>query len=152
MHALKSCRRFHNLNTLERMHVARVYGFCENCLAHTHSQGTCFTKTSCWYCGKAHHSLIHTHSWLEQTTTSQPKMTSSGIRRSRSASPSSSNRGLRLLNSTSTPTSLSAILNRNNDTLLPTILARAKFTRHDVYCTQQLEWVMYLKNNWINWV
>lgn len=57
-HALKYCWRFRNMNTTQRMEAVKKYGYCPNCLAHSHSQGSCFTTTGCGYCQKRHHSLF----------------------------------------------------------------------------------------------
>lgn len=120
-HALKYCWRFRNMNTTQRMEAVKKYGYCPNCLAHSHSQGSCFTTTGCGYCQKRHHSLLHTHArlqtskWSWQSSTQKsPKCTTQKPRTS--AQP------------TVLPnlTSLTAILQQNAATLLPTALVKIK--------------------------
>ncbi|XP_058980091.1 uncharacterized protein LOC131803094 [Musca domestica] len=148
-HALKSCSRFHDLNTLDRMRVVKKYGYCMNCLAHTHSQGTCFTKTGCRYCGKAHHSLLHTHSRLRKASSREAERRVTDDRHIRQATNSTSSQAVQSLSGSSTsgrdsriapitPTtaSLTSLLNHNMVTLLPTILVRVenKGKNHQARC------------------
>lgn len=134
VHALKSCWRFRNMNTTERREVVKKYGYCINCLAHSHSQGSCFTRTGCGYCHRQHHSLLHTQSRLYQSTaitsrsrSEQPKPSITQSTRNESTSDthgSSNNLTTLKSNATSSTTSLTAILKQNVATLLPTALVK----------------------------
>ncbi|XP_075150778.1 uncharacterized protein LOC142224886 [Haematobia irritans] len=128
VHALKYCWRFRNMNISERMKVVKKYGYCSNCLAHSHSQGTCFTKLGCGYCHQRHHSLLHMHERLRSAPTQRNRdHLSSTNQQSRKASTKSSersrsNKPMPLTKTTPSSTSLSAILRQNAITLLPTAL------------------------------
>lgn len=131
VHSLKSCRRFRDMNTLERREAVKKYGYCSNCLAHSHSQGTCFTRTGCGYCHGRHHSLLHVHSRLQESSSiktqnaSERPTTSAAARSSKkSAAPvtNSSRTATSTSGSTTNIKSLTAILQQNVSTLLPTAL------------------------------
>lgn len=149
MHPLKRCYRFLNMNTTERGDAVRKYGYCSNCLAHSHSQGSCFTKTGCRYCNRQHHSLLHIHPRLQQ---SSPKICSTSLKHSTSRectfSSTSNQRSTSKANSkgehfsatntsaSSSVTSLTAILKQNAVSLLPTALVKisAKDGKHYARC------------------
>lgn len=64
--SVKKCRRFLNMNITSRKEAVRRFGYCANCLAHYHSQNTCFTKTRCTCCHKDHDSFLHLHPRLQE--------------------------------------------------------------------------------------
>lgn len=116
------CRKFLKLNVSDRIRTVRTHKYCVNCLAHDHSQGTCFTKHGCRTCSKSHHTLLHIHPRL--TTRSAPTRS-----RSRSPSPPTTSkniasRKLKPSDKISNPTSLTAILRQNSVILLPTVLVK----------------------------
>lgn len=128
-HPLRICRKFLNMNTTERKEVVKKYGYCSNCLAHSHSQGSCFTKTGCKYCQKKHHSLLHMHPRLSPTSSRVPSSRYSSKRTSsRSAKwPNSAQQHLHApLPETATTniTSLAALFKQNTVTLLPTAIVK----------------------------
>lgn len=145
-HALKSCWRFRNMNTMERRDVVKKYGYCSNCLAHSHSQGSCFTTTGCGYCHGRHHSLLHIHSRLQQQSKgSKTKATktetaaTSSVRQSTKKIPKSATKGCRSTQKsepTVSATSLTAILHQNIATLLPTAMVKidGKGGKHNARC------------------
>ncbi|XP_073812999.1 uncharacterized protein [Musca autumnalis] len=127
-HGLKHCSRFRNANTIERLGIVKRFGYCNNCLAHSHSQGSCFTTTGCGYCGEKHHSLLHSHVRLKQglaegrnktKAPSEPGMSTS----QNGKSPPKSRPDFR---PQTTTTSLTAILKQNVATLLPTAVVKIK--------------------------
>ncbi|XP_059216530.1 uncharacterized protein LOC131997831 [Stomoxys calcitrans] len=121
-HALRKCRRFLGLNITQRRDIVKKYGYCENCLAHSHSDGACFTKTGCRICHKNHHTLLHAHPRIQarkplpDTPTTKPstsKMACDTQAKGTSQSSTSTNE-----------TSLTSILKQDAITLLPTIIAK----------------------------
>ncbi|GBP08763.1 hypothetical protein EVAR_100642_1 [Eumeta japonica] len=119
-HGLKKCKRFLKMSMKERIEAVRKHNYCSNCLAHTHSHGTCFTKHGCKHCKKFHHTLLHVN----------PRLLSnfdlaSVSSRSSSPEPTTSVRSdqLQSVNS-SNPVSLSAVIRQNTIFLLPTVLAK----------------------------
>lgn len=116
-HSLKRCYRFLEMNVCKRQEVVRTYGYCKNCLAHTHSQGSCFTKTGCRNCHKHHHTLLHTHARLDKPVQSTAHTTTSDSKKQEKVSKTQP-----ISTSTSENTSLCAILKQNSVTLLPTVL------------------------------
>lgn len=140
IHPLKYCWRFRNMNITERMAVIKKYGYCSNCLAHSHSQGTCFTKTGCGYCHKRHHSLLHMHPKLQESSKRNSQQASNSTSTSPNKRPTTSRQSDFLSSSkacsaTST-TSLTAILQQNVATLLPTalVMIEAKDGKHYARC------------------
>lgn len=127
-HPLRICYRFLNMNTSDRQNVVAKYGYCKNCLAHSHSQGTCFTKTGCNYCKKNHHSLLHAHPRLNQPSIKTSTSTNSSEPPSQQPSTSKaakSNQHLPTAKPLSTSTTtLSSLLQRNGLSLLPTALIK----------------------------
>lgn len=124
-HPLRTCRTFLAMNITERIRAVRNHKYCSNCLAHDHSQGTCFTKHGCKKCRKFHHTLLHINPRLLKESTDSsvgslsrscsPPPTSKTVR-SRDPSPSKP--------STSKSSSLTAILRQNTVILLPTVLVK----------------------------
>lgn len=142
-HALRKCKRFLEMNTTKRLQVVDMYGYCKNCLAHTHSQGRCFTTTGCRYCHQKHHSLLHLHPRLQQDSEALHRHRQSiesthqnRSSRSRSNNPNpiphkskpeiKSASGSQAKSST---VSLSTILKQNIITLLPTAIVQIKFSK-----------------------
>lgn len=41
------------------MQIVISHNYCPNCLAHTHSAGSCFSTFGCKHCGGNHHSSLH---------------------------------------------------------------------------------------------
>lgn len=118
-HPLRKCKRFLHMNSTKRQQLVKTYGYCKNCLAHSHSQGTCFTKTGCRYCGKSHHTLLHVHQRLHQSKNQKmqyPPHTSDTKKKSTQKETESTSK--------SNYTSLSRILKQNSTTLLPTLLLK----------------------------
>lgn len=121
-HALRMCRKFLSMNVTERIRAVRSHKYCPNCLAHDHSQGTCFTKHGCKTCHKYHHTLLHINPRLLKE--SSPSSSNSS---SRSCSPPTTSKNARSnAPSPSTPliakpSSLTAILRQNSVILLPTV-------------------------------
>ncbi|XP_075157335.1 uncharacterized protein LOC142230581 [Haematobia irritans] len=123
-HALRKCNRFLSMNVTQREHAVKSFGYCVNCLAHKHSDGTCFTKTGCRICHQNHHTLLHSHPWLQSkkgsTNRDYPQPSSS-----KSTKPFKSERPTAAKTKSSSSdgqTSLSALFKQNSITLLPTIL------------------------------
>ncbi|XP_075167684.1 uncharacterized protein LOC142239804 [Haematobia irritans] len=106
------------------------------------SYGSCFSKTGCGYCHKRHHSLLHVHTRLQQSTSNTSNR--SKERASTVETPSTSSSSASACNArkqpanTSVPTftSLTAILKQNAATLLPTALVKigAKDGKHTARC------------------
>lgn len=65
-HPLKMCKRFMNMNIVDRIQAVRQHNYCFNCLAHEHSHGSCFSKGGCKTCKKQHHSLLHVNQRLKK--------------------------------------------------------------------------------------
>lgn len=72
-HALRDCRKFLNADVSGKMRLVLLHGYCPNCLAHTHSTGTCFSSHGCRHCGGSHHSLLHLKDDVLTTDISQRK-------------------------------------------------------------------------------
>lgn len=145
-HPLRFCRKFLGMNVTDRIRVVRDSKYCSNCLAHDHSQGTCFTKHGCRTCQKFHHSLLHINPRIlkksSQSSAQFRSNSSSSIpTTARSESPPSTSKNSRALSPPSTskkactkansPTpaasklsSLTAILRQNTVILLPTVLVK----------------------------
>lgn len=125
-HALRVCRKFLNMNTTQRKEATKRYGYCQNCLAHSHSQGSCFTKTGCKYCHKKHHSLLHTHSRLNRPAIkdSSSQGSSSNVLECRPSTSKSFDQKRCSTATASLPkaTTLVSLLKQNILTLLPTAL------------------------------
>ncbi|XP_075163060.1 uncharacterized protein LOC142238082 [Haematobia irritans] len=142
IHALKYCYRFRNMNITQRKEVVKKYGYCPNCLAHTHSQGSCFTKTGCGYCQKSHHSLLHMHDRLQKlsspvvqrrTPRSAPKKPTTKSTTNCTRKPPTS---IPTFDEKAATTSLTAILRQNAATLLPTAMVKiqTKDGKHNARC------------------
>lgn len=58
-HPLRKCKRFHRLNAASRLKVTREYGYCTNCLAHSHELKNCRSRQKCKVCFAKHHTLLH---------------------------------------------------------------------------------------------
>ncbi|XP_067646786.1 uncharacterized protein [Eurosta solidaginis] len=58
-HSLRHCHAFLAMTPAERYESARVHRYCINCLATSHTTGTCTSTGSCRHCGRAHHTLLH---------------------------------------------------------------------------------------------
>ncbi|XP_036342257.1 uncharacterized protein LOC118751533 [Rhagoletis pomonella] len=58
-HPLRFCRAFQAMTPDERYESARIHKYCVNCLATSHSTGSCSSAVSCHRCGKAHHTMLH---------------------------------------------------------------------------------------------
>lgn len=122
-HPLRTCRKFLAMNITDRISAVRTHKYCRNCLAHDHSQGSCFTKHGCRTCNKFHHTLLHINTRLVEDSSSSSSEsrscsppTTSQRARSRATSPSTSIQ--------SKPSSLTAILRQNTTILLPTVLVK----------------------------
>lgn len=70
-HGLRYCEQFLKLSVEKRMKLVISHGYCPNCLAHTHSTGSCFSSLGCKHCGGSHHSSLHIHQKGRPQTTSQ---------------------------------------------------------------------------------
>lgn len=134
-HGLRNCRKFNNMNISERLEAVKKYGYCPNCLAHSHSQGSCFTRTGCMHCHEKHHSLLHVNPRLRKGMSffsakkSQHKLAhqSSVGNRSKKSTPSetiTNKEAHSTQTDSSASTSLCAILHQNAATLLPTALVK----------------------------
>lgn len=128
-HPLRTCRKFLAMNVNERIHAVRIHRYCSNCLAHDHSQGTCFTQHGCKTCKKFHHTLLHISPRL---------INESSESRSRSSSPPTTSRnvGSRKLSPAppSKSPSLTALLRQNMLILLPTVLVKIDMKNHHARC------------------
>lgn len=58
-HPLRKCRRFHQISTTKRLKIARQFGYCTNCLAHSHQLRNCRSREKCKVCFAKHHTLLH---------------------------------------------------------------------------------------------
>lgn len=124
-HPLRKCQRFLAMNTSDRTDIVTKYGYCRNCLAHSHSQGTCFTKTGCRYCKKDHHTLLHLHPRLSQPSKRSRCSLSAITNSKRDHSESKSVRqGIESAAPRTDSVSLSDILKQNTITILPTALVK----------------------------
>lgn len=130
-HPLRKCKKFLEMNVTERIQVVKTYGYCKNCLAHSHSQNTCFTTSGCRYCHSKHHSLLHISNRLNKAKIPNPTKSSHQETKSNKCPSSHSNRSPKdkskakstpTTETKSTETSLSAILKQNTSTLLPTVV------------------------------
>ncbi|XP_075150561.1 uncharacterized protein LOC142224663 [Haematobia irritans] len=128
-HALRKCHRFLDMNCSQREYVVKSYGYCVNCLALNHSEGTCFTKTGCRLCHEKHHTLLHFHPRLQHQTSPERDSKHS------SSKPNTTAKMKKSVTPTESPrsevrpeqTSLTAQLKQNTITLLPTILVNVAF-------------------------
>ncbi|XP_059217551.1 uncharacterized protein LOC131994727 [Stomoxys calcitrans] len=145
-HPLRKCKKFLEMEPIRRLQLVNKFGYCKNCLAHSHSQGSCFTTTGCRYCQKNHHSLLHMHKAQQQTRSQKGRPHSTQQKQSKNKSRSSKTPNSHpkpnpnpILNPDSNPNlkptarskscenkssnaSLSAILKQNTVTLLPTVV------------------------------
>lgn len=90
-HPLRKCRKFLAMNISDRINAVRDNSYCQNCLAHDHSNGKCFSKYGCKHCKRFHHTLLHLNPRLAKD------LISSGLRspscsRSNSPEPSTSSK------------------------------------------------------------
>lgn len=58
-HVLRQCPSFLQMDSYERVNIARQYNACINCLGLNHSTRACPSKMNCNKCNKRHHSLLH---------------------------------------------------------------------------------------------
>lgn len=58
-HPLRKCFRFRRLSIPERFKVVRRFGYCFNCLAHSHLVSNCRSRDRCRICLDEHHTLLH---------------------------------------------------------------------------------------------
>lgn len=58
-HPLRKCIRFKRLTVQDRLQVVRKYGYCINCLAHSHFVKNCSSRDRCRMCLSEHHTLLH---------------------------------------------------------------------------------------------
>lgn len=132
-HPLRMCRKFLAMNVTERIRAVRIHKYCPNCLAHDHSQGSCFTKHGCKICNKFHHTLLHINPRLVEAS-------SSSRSRSRSSSPPTTSKNARArapspsTSLQSKSSSLTAILRQNTVILLPTVLVKIDTTNEHARC------------------
>lgn len=61
-HYLSRCPAFLGKSPGERRSIVRRHSRCFNCLSHSHSSDSCYSKHSCKHCQQRHHSLLHNHS------------------------------------------------------------------------------------------
>ncbi|XP_054708500.1 uncharacterized protein LOC129218291 [Uloborus diversus] len=57
-HPLYRCEKFKQMNLNKRIGLVIKYNFCRICL-NNHLPNPCLSKSKCFICNKAHHSLIH---------------------------------------------------------------------------------------------
>lgn len=138
-HPLRTCRKFLAMNIKDRIRAVRDNKYCSNCLAHDHSQGTCFSKHGCKHCQKFHHTLLHVNPRLAKDLLSSRS-------RSRSTSPQRRSSSRKYNESLSKPTtedslpstsksaSLTSILRQNTLVLLPTVLVKVSSTTSHARC------------------
>lgn len=122
-HALRKCSRFLDMNITQRESIVKTYGYCVNCLAHNHSEGSCFTKTGCKICHQKHHTLLHSHPRC-QTSSSPPRQSGDRSKTVETAKKEELSTPPMRSYSNLDHTSLSALLKQNAITLLPTILVK----------------------------
>lgn len=140
-HPLRTCRKFLAMNVSERIRTVRHNKYCPNCLAHDHSQGTCFSKHGCKHCHKFHHTLLHVNPRRAKgrspsrsqspslppnprSSTSATNHDSTTVQPPRRSSPPTTSKSL----------SLSAILRQNTLILLPTVLVKIGSTTAHARC------------------
>lgn len=58
-HPLRKCFRFRRLSIQDRLKVVRKFGYCFNCLAHSHLVKNCTSRDRCKVCRDEHHTLLH---------------------------------------------------------------------------------------------
>lgn len=61
-HPLRKCSRFHRLSATNRLKTGRRFGYCTNCLAHSHQLKNCRSREKCKVCFSKHHTLLHDRS------------------------------------------------------------------------------------------
>lgn len=130
-HPLRTCKKFLAMNMDDRIRAVRIHKYCPNCLAHEHSEGTCFSKLGCRHCQKFHHTLLHINQRLLRQASP-----SSSI--SLSPQPSGTRRAPKIdtpmPSSLSKSSSLTAILRQNSMILLPTVLVKIETTTSHARC------------------
>ncbi|XP_046811631.1 uncharacterized protein LOC124421011 [Lucilia cuprina] len=140
-HPLRTCRKFLAMSIADRLNAVRANKYCINCLAHDHSQNSCFSKHGCKHCHKFHHTLLHVNPRLVKDliptrSRSRSKSPNPGpsnsTRRQESLSLNSANESP--TPSTSKSASLTAILRQNTNILLPTVLVKIGTTTSHARC------------------
>lgn len=58
-HYIYQCRKFNEMNIIERHYFVNTKSLCCNCLAAGHNAQHCRSKRNCRICNRRHHSLIH---------------------------------------------------------------------------------------------
>ncbi|XP_061400856.1 uncharacterized protein LOC133336592 [Musca vetustissima] len=58
-HSIRTCSQFRNFTVQERIDFAFKSKICNNCLSSSHFKSKCKSKSSCLYCRKRHHTLLH---------------------------------------------------------------------------------------------
>ena len=133
-HPLRVCRKFLAMNMKERLDAVKTHKYCQNCLAHDHSKGTCISKRGCRHCSKFHHTLLHINPRLLKDFGISPTRSNS---RSRSPSPRPSTSQAarkKLAAPTTSATTLTSLLRQNSVILLPTVLVKIGSTNTHARC------------------
>lgn len=115
-HPLRLCEAFLKMDVEKRLQAVSLFDYCPNCLAHVHSEKSCFHKTGCHICSKQHHTLLHSE---ESSRDKRSRETSTLSRVSRIKRDNTPNRRDGI-STTSQNDSISSIVSRHLVPLLPT--------------------------------
>ncbi|XP_075148219.1 uncharacterized protein LOC142230053 [Haematobia irritans] len=69
-HPIRFCKKFLDMDALQRRIAIRTHNYCENCLAKSHTTNACPSTDSCRKCKARHHTLLHGQYPRNQNTTS----------------------------------------------------------------------------------
>ncbi|XP_054089797.1 uncharacterized protein LOC105215939 isoform X1 [Zeugodacus cucurbitae] len=76
-HPIRECPKFLEMNVETRISTIKRHGYCNNCLAISHSYKNCSSKNTCRKCHKRHNTLIHREYSPRPESTPNPEATSS---------------------------------------------------------------------------
>lgn len=62
-HGFRKCRRFLSVSPLEKRDIVHRHKACLNCLGLSHQLNECQSRSGCFRCWDAHHTLLHLPKW-----------------------------------------------------------------------------------------
>ncbi|XP_068158182.1 uncharacterized protein [Drosophila tropicalis] len=77
-HILSVCPQFQSLTIKQRYTFAKEKHMCFNCLKTGHGVSACGSKSSCKYCKRRHHSLLHSEGYSTQHKSAEQHQGNSG--------------------------------------------------------------------------
>ncbi|XP_068158224.1 uncharacterized protein [Drosophila tropicalis] len=77
-HILSACPQFQSLTVKQRYTFAKEKHMCFNCLRTGHGVSACGSKSSCKYCKRRHHSMLHSEGHSTQQNSSEQHQGNSG--------------------------------------------------------------------------